>query len=326
LSRLQEFGDFGLNIPIPPPQPPQGHQSQQKGATPFNFVPQQGQQHQRNDHQPQQTPPPFNYDEYGIPTNIGSATLTGLGGQQRQQPQQQPFGLGLGPVGNRGGIDGDDFGIFGGGNQNNNNNNANNLAIPVLEEGNNNNNNQNQLGIPLFGGGGSNNPNNDFNFGNDFNVAASDFAPFNFQNFVPEELTSIRPDMAIPPSFSGHVAGNNKQLNPSGQQQDKQLTKPLQPQLLQKVGSKKSETKSSSTTAGNMADASKDKKTLDLERRKKMYESKKKLSKRSINEQEHEKQLKDDPNSAWSILNMDPQFTNPNQGVYSYYPAYRMPS
>lgn len=228
--------------------------------------------------------------------------MTGLGQQGQQQPQQQQplFGLG-GGGGNRRNIDGDDFGIFGGGNQNNNN-----LAIPVLEDG--NNNNQNQFGIPLLGG--NNNPNNDFNFGNDFNVAASDFAPFNFRNFVPEELTSIRPDVLGLTPPSGFVAGTGQQLN----------NKPLQPQLLQNVSSKKSV-----TTTGNTEDAFKDKKTLDLEKRKKMYEAKKR-SRRSINEREREKHLKDDPNSAWSILNMDPEFTNPNQGVYSYYPAYRMPS
>lgn len=44
---------------------------------------------------------------------------------------------------------------------------------------------------------------------------------------------------------------------------------------------------------------------------------------RSLNEQPHEKLLKDDPRSAFAILNLDPKFTNPNQGVYTYYPAYR---
>lgn len=48
-------------------------------------------------------------------------------------------------------------------------------------------------------------------------------------------------------------------------------------------------------------------------------------AKRSINEQPHEQLTKFDPHSAYAILNMDPQYTNPNQGVYSYYPAYNNP-
>ena len=235
----------------------------------------------------------------------------------------------MGGGGNPGGSPaGDDFGIFGNGNQNNNNNNLN---IPILEDGN-NNNNQNQLGIPLFGGGGgnSNNNNNDFNFGNDFNVAASDFAPFNFRNFVPEELTSISPEsLGIPPPD----AGNRGQLNPHSGQQEKQLTKPLQPQLLQKVFSKNNGVVTSSGT-GNKDEKTVDKKDIDLQRRRMMYavkeknleQAKKRTRRQIINERPKEKLLKEDPNSAWYILNMAPEFTNPNQGVYSYYPAYRMPS
>lgn len=321
---MREFGLGPINIPPPPPQG-QGHQ-QGSPPVPINFPPQQQPQQQQ---QPQ-TPPPFNFAEYGIPTDIGTATLTAAGnpyGQQQQPQQTQPF-LGLGG-GNAGGSPAaDDFGIFGNGNQNNNNNNLN---IPILEDGNNNRNNQNQLGIPLFGGGGgnNNNNNNDFNFGNDFNVAASDFAPFNFRNFVPEELTSISPEsLGIPPPD----AGNSGQLNPPGHQ-DKQLTKPLQPQLLQKVSSKKNGVVTPSGT-GNKDEKTGDNKETDMQRRRMMYgvkeknseQAKKRTRRQLINERQNEKPLKEDPNSAWYILNMDPEFTNPNQGVYSYYPAYRMPS
>ena len=48
-------------------------------------------------------------------------------------------------------------------------------------------------------------------------------------------------------------------------------------------------------------------------------------AKRSIKEKPQEQITKLDPFSAYSILNMDPQYTNPNQGVYSHYPAYNSP-
>lgn len=233
---------------------------------------------------------------------------------QQQQQQRPPPPRGL---------DGDDFGIFGNGG----NGNANNaLSIPVLEDGNNQNNQQQNLAIPLFGGGNPpQNQGNDFNFANndlsnDFNVAASDFEPFNFQNFVPPEFARSVP---LVTGTSTGVSGTGSGTAPKGG-----TTGTL------------SKTKSTSNTASNLkrlmpvpqksvSDSTPRGSQSSALDRKAMYQAApavSKKAKRSIDEQPHEKPLKDDPNSAYNILNMDPKYTNPNQGVYSYYPAYRVPS
>ena len=260
---------------------------------------------------PGQTPPPFNYAEYGIPTDIGTATGSAGG---------SPFGIlgGGSPQQAQGRLDGDDFGIFGGGG-NGNNGGSNALAIPVLEDAgtagnNNNNNNQQTLGIPLFGSGAAQGPSNDFNFANnDFNVAASDFEPFNFQNFVPPELTGTlagRPALLGSPAAASPAAAAGKQA-----------ARPSSP------------AKAAAGSAQTSAAATPAKSQQTPQQRKQMYQTgsgvtydQKKKAKRSLNEQPHEKALRDNPHSAWNILNMDPTYTNPNQGVYSYYPEYRVPA
>jgi len=278
--------------PIGPITIPQ--QSPQQQQQPQPTQPQAPQQRAQ-----QQPPPPFNYAEYGIPTDIGSATGGGAPGifgvqPQQQQQQQQPSLFG-------GNGAGDDFGIFGGGN-NNNNNNA--FSIPILEDG---NANQNQNPLSILGGSAPS-PSNDFSFGNnDFNVAASDFEPFNIRNFVPEEFTNIQP---AAPLTTNQVAP----LQNSGVSQPNQGAN-VHPHLQQNVP----------TTTSKTSHPEEEKM-----RRKMMY-MKRKETKRSrraltIEERPHEKPLKDNPQSAWAILNMDPQYTNPNQGVYSYYPAYRIAS
>lgn len=284
------LGPIGpITIPQSPPPQQQQQQSQQtQPQIPINFTPQpQAAPQQRAQQQP---PPPFNYADYGIPTDIGAATGSGTGPIFGIQPQRQQPSL----FGGNGG--GDDFGIFGGGN-NNNNNNA--FSIPILEDG---NANQNQNPLSILGGAPA--PSNDFSFGNnDFNVAASDFEPFNIRNFVPEEFTApLTTNQAAPPPQNSGVSQSNQGTN-------------VYPQLQQNVPTTTSKT------------------SLPEEekmRRKMMYMKKKesKRNRRALTNEErpHEKPLKDDPQSAYAILNMDPQFTNPNQGVYSYYPAYRVPS
>ena len=312
----QDFSAFGLSpadLAIPPPPSQQGKASQSSGQQapiPFNLPP-TVQPVTSGQGSGSQTPPPFNLAEYGIPTDIGSATGSASG---------SPFGIlgSGGPQRPAVGLDGDDFGIFGTGNNNNNNNNNNGnsgFQIPVLED--NNQNNQQGLGIPLFGGSPAPAANNDFNFANsdlnDFNVAASDFEPFNFQNFVPPEFArSVGPIGSLPPSVPSGVPKSNAAALTS-----------QQPQAAL----------SNHKVHSTHSHPDRNRSQLSLMERKKMYkpsqtsqDSGKKKTKRSVDEQPHEKKLKDDPHSAWYILNMDPQYTNPNQGVYSYYPAYRMPS
>lgn len=264
-----------------------------------------------------QTPPPFNYGEYGIPTDIGTATGSAAGspfgildgGVQPQQQRGQPQRM----------MDGDDFGIFGGGGNASPNSG---LTIPVLEDGNNQNNQQN-LAIPLFsGGGGNQNQGNDFNFANndlanDFNVAASDFEPFNFQNFVPPEFARSVPLVAGSPVGATPVPGSSVVTTTN------KMSASVAPVT-------RSPASSRNQKKNVMGTASAQKSQPSITDRKAMYQAaapeSAKKAKRSVNEQPHEKPLKDDPNSAYNILNMDPKYTNPNQGVYSYYPAYRVPS
>lgn len=283
----------------------------------------------RNNNQ-QVTPPPFNPNDYGIPLDINSATATGGGGfpnfgaggpnifgggaPASQQnggansliPGLDAFGGGgNNNNGNRGGgtgfpeLDGgsatggdDDFAsLLGGGapgGGNNQNNNA--LSIPILESGGNNNNNNggggNDFGIPGLNGligGGSNNPSSN----NDF--------------FSASERVEVKVSKVI-----------NKKAVEKKTPKDKKI-------LLEKLRAKKEDEK-------------KVVKPDELERIKLLDELDQGFQRRrkraasrvlDVNETPKEKLTRLDPNSAWSVLNNDPLYTNPNQGVYTFYPEYK---
>ena len=295
------------------------------------------------------TPPPFNYAEYGIPTDVGSATgqannnspfnLDNFGqlGQQNRPQQQAAF-----PFGGAQGNNGDDFGIFGNNNNNNNNNNNGNLPlIPVLEDGvNNNANNVNNNGNGGFGIPGIVGP-------NDFSVAASDFEPLN----ILDTLVPLNgyPNGAPNNGAAGiSRAAGTQPMRSNGMSSTSSGNKSplLQNVHLPRSGGNRvnKTTSSSSNTVVTTSNSTEDKSNsnnapssaaLVAQRRHyKLAVSPSNLSndlnevlraKRSISERPNEQISKVDPNSAYAILNLDPQYTNPNQGVYSYYPAYNNP-
>ena len=353
-----------MTPPVPPQQQNANYRAQPQQQIPINFG---GPPQQQG--QPGGTPPPFNYAEYGIPTDVGAATGAGSGSpfsglgfagqpQQRQQQSAFPFGGGA--------ANGDDFGIFGGGgnnngNNNNNNNNNNNLPlIPVLEDGATNNNNANTgFGIPGIVGP------------NDFSVAASDFEPLNIvDNLVPlnypsSPIANVPNGNLRPVGVTQTVTANNNNMNNlngrsnaittgkmsqlprSSARQSPRMTSSSPGKLTSSnktaSSSNKVVTTSDTNSTSSNSNTSSNPSSAALMAQRRHYklavspsnpagemkegtsDESQMRAKRSIKETTREQITKYDPYSAYSMLNMDPQYTNPNQGVYSHYPAYNSP-
>lgn len=209
--------------------------------------------------------------------------------------------------------------------------------IPVLEDGvNNNANNVNNNNNGGFGIPGIVGP-------NDFSVAASDFEPLNildtlvpmngYPNGAPVNGATARAAQPMIRNGMSSTSGGkmsplvqNVHLPRSGGNRVNKTTSPSNT-----VMTTSNSTEDSKSTSNNAPSSA----ALVAQRRHyKLAVSPSNLSndlnellraKRSISERPNEQITKLDPHSAYAILNLDPQYTNPNQGVYSYYPAYNNP-